>query len=80
MADARAMLVWALTILLAASYSRNPLYSLLLLLVVWCVYASGASTAASQQLPLGLMGFVLVAVSFGALLNGLTSHVGATVL
>jgi len=80
MADARAMLVWALTTLLAASYSRNPLHSLLLLLVVWCVYASGASRAKGERLPFGLAGFALVAVPFGAVLNGLTSHVGATLL
>jgi energy-coupling factor transport system permease protein len=47
--------------------------------VVWYVYTSGASRARGGHLPLGPMGFALVAVPFGALLNGLTSHVGATV-
>jgi energy-coupling factor transport system permease protein len=89
-ADARAWLLWALTILLAASYNRNPLYSFLLLLVtLWghaaCVVAEGERGAVGDAdpealAPLAPLRFALVAVPLAALFNVLASHVGATVL
>jgi energy-coupling factor transport system permease protein len=56
MLDARAWLLWALTVLVTASSTRNPLYVVLLLLIA------------------------AVAVPMAALFNGLTAHLGDTVL
>jgi len=86
-ADARALLLWAVTVLLGASYSRNPLYSLLLLLMTLWVYDTAgaadvvsASTGSGRPSPLAPLRFALIAVPLGALFNALTSHFGATVL
>ncbi len=79
MADARAWLAWALTVLLAASYSRNPLYGVLLLLVTVWVYAACAAENAPAS-PLAPLRFAGIAVPLTALFNALASHVGATIL
>jgi energy-coupling factor transport system permease protein len=77
--DARAWLTWALTVLLAASYNRNPLYSVLLLLVtVWVVAACAIEKDAPPTLaPLRFAG---VAVPMTALFNVLATNLGTTVL
>ena len=81
MADARALLLWATTVLIAASTSRNPLYSALLLLATLWVYdAAGAATEGGRSAPLAPLRFLAIAVPLGALFNALTSHFGATVL
>lgn len=79
MPDARLWLLWALTVLLTATSARNPLYLLLLLLVVLLV---GVMTAPADRRRAALLPlrFAAVAVPFAALFNGLTAHLGDTVL
>jgi energy-coupling factor transporter ATP-binding protein EcfA2/energy-coupling factor transporter transmembrane protein EcfT len=79
MNDARAWLIWALTVLLAASYSRNPLHSVLLLLVTLWVNAVCAVTKEKVS-SLGPLCFALVAIPAAAIFNTLATHVGETVL
>lgn len=78
MADARAMLLWALTVLLASSYNRNPLYGLLLLLLT--LYVESAAVGKGRVLPFQPWRFALVVIPLGALLNASTSHYGDMVL
>ena len=79
MIDARVWLLWALTTLVAASSTRNPLYAVLLLLVTTVV---GIVCAPDQgrQVPLSPLRFAAMAVPLAALFNGLTAHLGHTVL
>lgn len=79
MADARAWLAWSLTVLLAASYNRNPLYGVLLLLVTVWVYTDCA-VVPERSTPLRPLRFALVAVSLTGLFNALSSHAGTTIL
>ncbi len=79
MNDARAWLVWVLTVLLTASYSRNPLYGILLLLVtLWANVA--CSVTDERGMPLGSVRFALFAIPAAAVFNALAVHVGETVL
>jgi energy-coupling factor transport system permease protein len=80
MADARAWLLWALTVLLAASYNRNPLYSVLLLLVVMWAHAGCVPAEEQDAAPLTPLRFALIAVPLAALFNALSSSIGTTVL
>ena len=80
MADARAWLLWALTILLAASYSRNPLYSFLLLLVTLWIHATCTVDKEEEITPFAPLRFALFAVPVAALFNALSTHVGETQL
>ncbi len=78
MPDARTWLLWALTVLVTASRVRNPLYSILTLLiaaVVELVCAPHRSTGLPSSFRFGAIVIVL-----GALFNGLTAHLGDTVL
>ena len=79
MIDSRAWLLWAVTVLAVASSARNPLYASLLLLVT--LVASVAHTPGRERraalLPLR---FALSAVPLATLFNGLTAHLGETVL
>jgi len=79
MPDARLWLLWALTALLAATAARNPLYLFLLLLVVLLV---GVTTAPSGRRRAALLPlrFAALAIPFAAFFNGLTGHLGDTVL
>ncbi len=79
MLDARAWLVWALTTLVVASSTRNPLYVLLLLLVAMVVGSVCASNRGRGAITSPLR-FAAVAVPLAALFNGLTAHLGDTVL
>ncbi|MBN1955179.1 MAG: energy-coupling factor transporter transmembrane protein EcfT [Anaerolineae bacterium] len=78
MIDVRVWLLWALTALVAASSTRNPLYIVLLLLVVALVGVFWAP--AHRRLPLAPLRFALVAVPLAAAFSGLTAHLGDTVL
>ncbi|NLF02810.1 MAG: energy-coupling factor transporter transmembrane protein EcfT [Anaerolineales bacterium] len=78
MLDARVWLLWALTVLVAASSTRNPLYIVLLLLTM-AVVAIANAPRQRKGLP-SLSGFGVVAVPLAALFNGLTVHYGETVL
>lgn len=95
MLDPRAWLLWALTVLVAAS-TRNPLYVALVLLIAAAVELAGAparpagsaplagsvraaGSARSGRLPSSLR-FAAVAIPLATLFNGLTVHLGETVL
>jgi energy-coupling factor transport system permease protein len=73
-------LSWALTVLLVASYNRNPLYGVLLLLVTLWVHAAYAEVEEGGTVSLAPLRFALFAVPLAATFNALSSHVGTTVL
>ena len=79
MIDVRAWLLWALTVLLTASSTRNSLYAVLLLLIV-AVVGITCAPAQGRRAPLSPLRFAAVAVPLAALFNGLTAHLGDTVL
>jgi energy-coupling factor transport system permease protein len=79
MLDARTWLIWALSTLVVASSTRNPLYGLLLLLATWAVYAlcTPRDAQGSAFSPVRLASLVIpLAIVF----NGLTNHLGDTIL
>ena len=79
MVDVRAWLLWALTVLVVASSARNPFYVVLLLLITMVVGATCAPARGRRGAPSSLR-FAAVAVPMAALFNGLTAHLGDTVL
>jgi energy-coupling factor transport system permease protein len=79
MLDARAWLLWVLTVLVASSSTHNPLYNVLLLLVTLVVGVTRTSNRGRQTVVPSLR-FAAVAIPLAALFNGLTAHVGDTVL
>ena len=79
MLDARVWLLWALTALVVASSTRNPLYIVLLLLIVALVGITCAVGRVANPLYMPLR-FAAVAIPLAALFNGLTAHLGDTVL
>lgn len=76
MIDARAWLVWLTAVVVIIMTTRNPLYLILLLVVTQAVSTNFPPPA--FQLPLGR--FALVILSFSAIFNALSIHVGQTVL
>jgi energy-coupling factor transport system permease protein len=79
MLDARVWLLWALTTLVVASFARNPLYTILLLLVTTLVGVSYTSEQ-GRRAPLSPLRFAMVVIPLSALFNALTVHFGETVL
>lgn len=79
MLDARAWLLWALTTLVVASSTRNPLYVVLLLLITMVAGVACVPTLDRRRALLPLR-FAAVAIPMAALFNGLTAHLGDTVL
>ncbi len=79
MLDVRAWLLWALTVLVMASSTRNPLYAVLLLLIVMLT-GTFCTVSRSPGGVLSPLRFAGVAVPLAALFNGLTAHLGDTVL
>jgi len=79
MIDVRAWLLWSLTTLVAASSTRNPLYLVLLLLITAVVGVARAPVQNRRGL-LSPLRFAAVAIPLAALFNGLTAHLGDTVL
>jgi len=79
MLDARVWVLWALTTLLAASSARNPLYAAVLLGVTTVVGTVCAADRA-QRVPLSPLRFAALAIPLSALFNGLTAHIGDTVI
>jgi energy-coupling factor transport system permease protein len=79
MLDARAWLLWALTVLVAASLIRNPLYIVLLLLVVAITDTTMVATRGNRRLPSPLT-FAKIALPLAILFNALVVHVGDTIL
>ena len=80
MADVRALFCWALVIMFTASYSRNPLYSFILLLTTLWVYSSCTLTEEKNRVPVVPLRFTLFAVPLAAIFNALLTHVGETTL
>jgi energy-coupling factor transport system permease protein len=78
MLDARAWLLWALTVLVTASSTRNPLYVVLLLLITMVAGVTCAPELDRRGALLPLR-FAAVAIPMAALFNGLTAHLGDTV-
>jgi len=76
MLDARAGLIWSLTVLVVASSTRNPLYVMLMLLCAMVVERASAP-ARSRGWPASLR-FALVAIPLAALFSGLTVRFGDT--
>ena len=79
MLDARVWFLWALTTLVAASSTRSPLYVVVMLLTT-TVVGGTCATGEGRQAPLSPLRFAMVAVPLSALFNGLTVHLGDTVL
>jgi len=79
MLDVRVWLLWALTVLVAASSCRNPLYAVLLLLIVALTDVSFGPHKERRGLP-SLFRFAALAVSLAAAFNALTVHFGETIL
>jgi len=65
--------------LVAASATRNPLYVVLLLLVA-AVVGAACAPARGRRVPLSPLRFAAVAIPLASLFNGLTAHLGDTVL
>jgi energy-coupling factor transport system permease protein len=79
MLDARVWLLWALTTLVTASSTRNPLYVIVLLLIA-TVVGGACAAGEGRRAPLSPLRFAMIAVPLSALFNGLTVHFGDTVL
>ena len=79
MIDARAWLFWATTMLIVASSTHNPLYVVILLLIVALVSAACVPNQDRRAILLPFR-FALTALPLAALFNGLTAHLGDTVL
>ena len=79
MLDARVWLLWALTTLVTASSTRNPLYVIILLLIT-AVVGGTCATEEGQRAPLSPLRFAMAAVPLSALFNALTVHFGDTVV
>jgi energy-coupling factor transport system permease protein len=77
--DARIWLLWAGTTLVTASSARSPLYVTVLLLITTVVGATCADDE-GRRAPLSPLRFGMIAVPLSALFNGLTVHLGDTVL
>jgi energy-coupling factor transport system permease protein len=87
-----AWLMWVATASASILLTRNPLYVTVLLGVAYLVLdavrswsynaplSEGGSAPAGRRLPVSPWQFALFAIPAGALFNGLTSHVGETVL
>ena len=76
--DVRAWLVWLLAVAVLTMTVRNPLYTLLLLLVTRLVAQVCARPGQGMQLSLWRLGLVIL--TFSALFNMLFAHTGQTVL
>lgn len=76
--DARAWLVWVLAAAALAMTIRNPLYTLILLLVARLVDVACGRVDAGLHLPLGRI--TLAVLFFATFFNGLFVHSGQTVL
>lgn len=79
MLDVRAWLLWALTVLVVASLTRNPLYIILLLLIVAVTDAALVGKSGKRQLPSPVT-FAKIALPLAVIFNGLVVHIGDTVL
>lgn len=79
MLDARVWMLWALTTLVSASSTRNPLYVIVVLLIATVVGAVCA-TGEGRRAPLSPLRFAMISVPLSSLFNGLTVHFGDTVL
>jgi energy-coupling factor transport system permease protein len=69
-------LVWLLVVIIGLSITRNPLYLLLVLLVLEII----EETCQQGKKNISTLQFALVILLTSSIFNGLTSHFGATVL
>lgn len=76
MLDVRTWLLWAISMLAAASLCRNPLYLVLLLLMVLVV--DRALAPRTQAGAPAFVKFAAIVVPLAALFNGITVHAGST--
>lgn len=76
--DVRAWLVWLVAASVATLVARNPLYTIIILLVARVVYAACRLPGQGVQLVLWRIGLIIVL--FSTLFNALMVHVGETVL
>ena len=77
--DPRAWLIWAISALIVASATRNPLYIVILVLIVSVVGRTHTETETRRQL-LSPLRFAAVVVPLTALFNAAFMHFGETVL
>jgi energy-coupling factor transport system permease protein len=77
---ALAWVAWAAASVVALSFTRNPLYLLLLLLCLSLVLRAARRVPDAPPLPLSPLRFALLVVTVSALFNALTAHFGQTVL
>ncbi len=77
--DARAWSFWAVTVMIAASLARNPLYTALVLLVTIIVSATNVPVHNNRAI-LSPLRFALIVIPLSALFNCLTIHLGQHVL
>ncbi len=76
--DARAWVVWLISAVIITLLTRNPLYAILLLLIAQSVRSACGVVAATIPFRLGRVAVVIITLS--VLLNGLSVHIGETVL
>src|SRR5271169_3518403 len=79
MLSARTWLVWSLVTMVVAVCNRNPLYAILLLFIAFAV-AKATRRARSRRIPLSPTRFAVLAIGFATAYNGLSVHLGNTVL
>ncbi len=76
--DARAWVVWVIAAAVIIMTTRNPLYSVMLLLIIRIVHKVCALPGTGTEIPLLRIGVAILI--FTTLFNGLTLHIGNTVL
>jgi energy-coupling factor transport system permease protein len=76
--DARTWIAWVLAAAAITTVARNPLYTLLMLIVVAVVARFCALPGSSNGLPVVRLGVVILL--FATLFNGLSIHIGNTIL
>ncbi len=76
--DARVWLVWLMAMAVLIMTLRNPLYSILLLLVAKLIHAGYGNSERGMQL--SLWRFSITILTFSILFNAFSVHIGHTVL
>jgi energy-coupling factor transport system permease protein len=71
---------WLVAAMIALSAARNPLHLILILLCVGIVNVSSSNTQEGYPYPVSPLRFSLIVIPLSALFNGLTVHIGDTVL
>lgn len=74
-----AWVIWLLTVLVALSATRNPLYLILILLCI-AIVATAVRSENETSMPISPACFAIIVVALSGLFNAATVHVGDTVL